>query len=53
MKGWTFNQIAVTGSDAFRPSYAMGGRNLYVVLLDDAKLKAAKAALQAALQTSK
>jgi len=49
MDGWTFDQITVTGSDATKPSFAMGGRELFMVLLDKEKLEEAKAKLQAAL----
>jgi LCP family protein required for cell wall assembly len=52
-RDWTFQQHALTGADAFRPSYAMGGRELYVVILNAAKLNEAKAAIKEALQTSK
>ncbi|MGB7595208.1 MAG: LCP family protein [Erysipelotrichaceae bacterium] len=49
MQGWTFNQSTVTGKDASLPSYAMGGRSLYMVVLDKTSLDTAKATLQAAL----
>ncbi len=52
MQGWTFNQIAVTGVDSSKPSYAMGGRLLYMVVLDKQSLTDAKAAIQTALKVS-
>lgn len=48
-RGWTFTQVALTGKDAYLPSYAMGGRELYMVQLDEAKLDEAKVLLQEAL----
>jgi len=47
---WSFKQYALTGKDAYLPSYAMGGRELYMVQLDKTKLAEAQAAIQAALQ---
>jgi len=49
MQGWTFNQLTVTGKDANLPSYALGGRSLYMVVLDKESLDTAKATLQNAL----
>jgi len=49
IQGWTFNQSTVTGIDANLPSYAMGGRSLYMVVLDKVSLEQAKTTLQAAL----
>lgn len=50
MKGWTINQVYVTGESMYAPSYAMGGRELYMVDLDKNELAAAKEAIQAALE---
>jgi len=49
MKGWTINQSYVTGKSIYAPSYAMGGRELYMVDLSETELKAAKDAIQTAL----
>lgn len=49
MKGWTINQAYVTGRSTYAPSYAMGGRELSVIELNETELQAAKAVIQAAL----
>ncbi len=47
MPKWKFSSVAVTGKGATRPSYAAGGQNLSVVLLDEASLNEAATTLQA------
>lgn len=49
MSSWTINQSYVTGESMYAPSYAMGGRELYMVDLSETELQAAKDAIQAAL----
>lgn len=50
MNGWTFNQISLSGVSATLPSFAMGGRELYMVKLDEKVLEETKLAIQNALK---
>lgn len=50
MRGWTFTQVSVEGNEATLPSFAMGGRMLFMVELNKDSLSNARKAIQDALK---